>query len=80
MMFHEISDLLIHRDIDEFNRRITTAQAKLAELPATAATWLERKKLKARRRFLQDEIVHIQHQVDIATEALENPAEAPHGH
>lgn len=66
-----ITDDLIKADIAGFKLRIGEARAKLAALPATANTWKDRKRLKARRQFLKDEIVHVQHMLDIATEALE---------
>ena len=71
MMFQEITDILIKKDIDEFSRRIATAQKKLDELPATAETWIGRKKLNAKRRFLEGEIVYVGNLISMAREALE---------
>jgi hypothetical protein len=70
-MFQEIDDLFIRHDITDLRKRIATARKKLEELPATAPTWMARKKLKAKRLYLKDEIVHVRHLIDIAESALE---------
>ena len=70
-MFQEITDMLIKQDINDLYKRIATAQKKLQELPTTAPTWVAQKKLKAKHLYLKDEIVHVQHMIDIAVDALE---------
>jgi len=71
MALEKITDELIRQDIANFNKRIAAAQAKLSELPLTAPSWKLRKKLGAKRRDLEAEIVHVNHLIDIATKALE---------
>jgi len=60
----------IREDIEKFNERIQDAKAKLAALPATAATWQARKSLKEQRHILNSEIEHVKRLIGIAEEAL----------
>ncbi len=73
MVPHEFDDMFIKRDIEKYNQRIATAKEKVSELPATAPTWFARKKLTVKRRYYQDEIRHIEHLIEIASDALEEP-------
>ncbi len=67
-----LTDEMILADIEEFEDCIRLAKKKLAEMPATGATWQERKKLKAKTRELQSEIDHVKGLISIAREGLEN--------
>ena len=49
----------IQADIEAYQARIQSARDKLATMPATASTYKEQKRLKAQRRVLQDEIIHV---------------------
>ena len=49
----------IEADIEAYQARIKTAADRLADMPATASTYQEQKKLKTQRRTLQDEINHV---------------------
>ena len=55
----QIIDETIREDIEKFNDQISKAQAKLAALPATAGTYKDRMKLKAKRKALVDDISHV---------------------
>ena len=49
----------VENDIAGFEARIQAARDKLNELPATASTYPERKRLKAARRKLESKIKHV---------------------
>ena len=66
-----ITDEGIRQDIEQFRERISKAQAKLNELPDTAWTPKDRKKLKTQRKVLVDEIAHVKGLINIAEEALQ---------
>ena len=65
-----LTDADILADIIVFEDKIGAVQAKLDALPADAATWKEKKKLKEKRRALEDEIRHVRNMINIAEEAL----------
>ena len=60
----------ILKDIESYNQRIEVAQSKLSALPANVVTWKERKKIKATRNTLVNEIEHVNRMVGYAREAL----------
>jgi hypothetical protein len=67
-----LTDEDIRGDIKGFEQRIQDARDKLSELPETAGTWKEQKKLKEKRYILTSEIEHVKRLIDIAQEALED--------
>ncbi len=71
MIDHEFSDMFIKQDIQKLNQRISDAKKKLNELPASASTWKDRKKLNARRHNLKSEIQHVKNLIEIAESSLE---------
>ncbi len=75
-MFQEIDDMLIKFDISDLNTRIAKARTTLDGLPASAPTWLGRKKLAAKRSWLRGEIVHVRSLIAIAADALREVSNA----
>jgi len=69
-MYLTLTPEIIRADIEVYRARIKAARAHLEALPATASSWRDRKKLKARRKALADEIKHVQGLVAMAREAL----------
>jgi hypothetical protein len=67
-----LTDEDIREDIRGFEKRIQDARDKLSELPDTARTWKEQKKLKEKKRILTSEIGHVKRLIGIAKEALED--------
>ena len=55
----DISVEVIEKDILVFKRRIKKAREKLDDLPTTAKTFQERKKLKIQKSSLEKEIRHV---------------------
>ena len=53
-----------------YQNRIKEAQLRLAGLPASVATYNERKRLQAQRRALNQDIEHIKGLIRIAEAAL----------
>ena len=71
----ELTDEMILNDIAGFEDRIAAARVKLAGLQESSPSgWKERKRLKAKRRELEGEVVHIDNLISIARSAL-NPSE-----
>lgn len=66
----ELTQSEIKADIRAYQDRIKQAQLKLAGLPASAATYNERKRLKTQRHALTQDIEHIKGLVRIAESAL----------
>jgi len=66
----KITNKTIETDIAGFQNRISEARTKLAELPASATSWAERKKLGCRRRELESEIKHVRRLSAYARESL----------
>ncbi len=60
----------ILNDIEVFKERIRAAEKKIAALPQKANGYKERKKLKLKRRVLEQEIEHVKGLIAIASEAL----------
>ncbi len=60
----------IQADIDQYQARIQSARDSLASLPAKSTDWKQRKKLKARRRVLQEEVDHVNRLIGYANKAL----------
>ena len=58
-------------DIINLNERIRSAKQKLDGLPTWAGTWKERDKIKKKRYWLEDEILHCNHLISIACEGLQ---------
>ena len=69
MIMQEIDDFMIRQDIEAFNQRIEAAKLKLLKLPATAEGWVARKKLDAKRLYLEDELIHLRKLIIMAEEA-----------
>ena len=67
-----LTDEQIKREIRDFGERIKYAKDKLTAQPFSAGTWQGRKKLKAQRKALREEISHVQSLIRIAQEALED--------
>lgn len=65
-----LTDDELKEDLQGFYDRLQDARNKLSELPETAGTWKERKKLAEKKRILNDEIRHVHRLIDIAREAL----------
>ena len=57
-------------DIDKFQYRVSDAERKLFELPKTATSFRDRKKIKKARRKLLYEIEHVNRMASYAREAL----------
>ena len=70
----QLTDEMIRSDIAGYEQRIETAQEKLAELPDSAASWKERKKIQDTKRALEGDIKHISHIIKYAIEALNEQA------
>lgn len=66
-----LTDEDIREDIRNYEERIQAARDKLAALPADTANWKGRKKNKAKRRELKNEITHILKLIEYAKKALE---------
>jgi len=60
----------ILNDIEVFKERIRAAEKKLAALPQKANGYKERKRLKLKRRVLEQEIEHVNGLIVIARGAL----------
>ncbi len=60
----------IQQDILGYQERIRTAQQKIAALPKNAPGSQERKRIKYKRRVLEQEISHVKGLIRIAKEAL----------
>ena len=67
-----LTDDEIKADIQKFETRLQTAFDRLGELPGTALSWKEKKKLDAKRQLLKDEINHVRRLIGYAIEALSN--------
>lgn len=66
----EISTKTIEKDIKSFRKRLNQAQDKLTDLPKSAGTYRDRKKLKVQKHALSQEIEHVQKLIQIAQERL----------
>ncbi len=60
----------ILNDIEVYKKRIRAAAGKIAELPQRTNGYKELKKLKFKRRILDQEIGHVKELIAIASEAL----------
>ena len=60
----------IRENVQMYQDRIKEAQLRLAGLPASVATYNERKRLQAQRRALNQDIEHIKGLIRIAEAAL----------
>jgi len=70
MLQLKLTPQIIESDIEAYTARIVAAKMHLESLPATADNWKDRKKLKARRKALADEITHVKKLIVLAREAL----------
>lgn len=67
----------ILNDIEVFKERIRAAEKKIVALPQRANGYKERKKLKLKRRVLEQEIEHAKGLIAIASEALKDGSLPP---
>jgi len=65
-----LTETEIREDVQMYQDRIKEAQLRLAGLPASVATYNERKRLQAQRRALNQDIEHIKGLIRIAEAAL----------
>lgn len=72
MTYLELTEENILKDIEVFKKRIRNAQEKIAALPQKATGYKKRKKLKLKRRVLEQEIEHVKGMIAIASEALKD--------
>ena len=70
----QLTDEMILSDIAGYEQKIEMAKKKMAELPESAVSWLERKKLKDKKRALESDIKHISHIIKYAIEARNEQA------
>jgi hypothetical protein len=61
----------ILKDIEGFKDRIYKAQQKLSALPKNVTGYRERKKIRFKRKTLEQEIEHVKRLILIARDALE---------
>lgn len=62
----EITNEIIREDIEEFQEQIRGLKDKLDALPGAAATYNDRKKLKAKRLGIEADIRHIKGLIRLA--------------
>lgn len=69
-MWINLTDEMVLEDIQGFRNRIQRAEEKLAVLPGGYLPYPEHKRRKQQRRYLEDDIQHIQTLIGYAKEAL----------